>query len=269
MSGLVLSLFPGIGLLDMAFEEEGFCVVRDPEARRFSGEPLAAAFAVPAAARQAGRPDADGARDLQANLVKPCGRLRRNIRRDRKAEAIHALAIEVARAHAGVRLRQFPLCRHDVAVPRPDDAPIIEAIAPDKPFDQVTAALSAVGLGSVPAWLRPYRVLSTGERFRAELARLVCEAPSRAMVDEFTSVVDRQIARIGAFAFAKAWRRTGGQCVLLSCHYDILDWVQPDWVYDTAAGRFTGRWLRRRPPIELTIRKTDWSWWPYFGELYR
>lgn len=31
MSGVVLSLFPGIGLLDMAFEEEGFCVVRGPD----------------------------------------------------------------------------------------------------------------------------------------------------------------------------------------------------------------------------------------------
>lgn len=31
MSGLVLSLFPGIGLLDRAFEEEGFCVVRGPD----------------------------------------------------------------------------------------------------------------------------------------------------------------------------------------------------------------------------------------------
>ena len=28
---LVLSLFPGIGLLDMAFEEEGFCIVRGPD----------------------------------------------------------------------------------------------------------------------------------------------------------------------------------------------------------------------------------------------
>jgi len=28
---LVLSLFPGIGLLDRAFEEEGFCVVRGPD----------------------------------------------------------------------------------------------------------------------------------------------------------------------------------------------------------------------------------------------
>src|SRR6185312_12564688 len=31
VSGPVLSLFPGIGLLDRAFEEEGFCVVRGPD----------------------------------------------------------------------------------------------------------------------------------------------------------------------------------------------------------------------------------------------
>lgn len=31
MTGLVLSLFPGIGLLDIAFEEAGFCVVRGPD----------------------------------------------------------------------------------------------------------------------------------------------------------------------------------------------------------------------------------------------
>jgi DNA (cytosine-5)-methyltransferase 1 len=28
---LVLSLFPGIGMLDSAFEQEGFCVVRGPD----------------------------------------------------------------------------------------------------------------------------------------------------------------------------------------------------------------------------------------------
>ena len=61
-----------------------------------------------------------------------------------------------------------------------------------------------MGLGSVPAWLRPYHVLSNGERFRADLARLIAERPARAVVDEFSSVVDRQIARIGAMAFAKA-----------------------------------------------------------------
>ena len=150
----------------------------------------------------------------------------------------------------------------------PKDAPIVEAIAHDQSFDAVTSALAAVGLGSVPAWLRPYRLLSTGERFRADLARIVCEAPLRIVIDEFSSVVDRQIARVGALAFAKAWRRrareTKCQAVLLSCHYDILDWLTPDWVWDTATGQFAGRWLRRRPPIALDIAETDWRHWPLF-----
>ena len=86
--------------------------------------------------------------------------------------------------------------------------PIIEDIASDKSMNEVTSALSAVGLGDVPAWLRPFKVLSNGEQFRAGLARLICEAPNKVIVDEFTSVIDRQIAKIGASAFAKAWRRT-------------------------------------------------------------
>jgi ABC-type ATPase with predicted acetyltransferase domain len=58
----------------------------------------------------------------------------------------------------------------------------------------------------------------------------VADAPGRVVIDEFTSVVDRQIARIGAHAFSKAWRKTGGQALLLSCHYDIIPWLAPDWV---------------------------------------
>ena len=155
----------------------------------------------------------------------------------------------------------------------PGDAPIIDAIAADGAFDAATAALSAVGLGSVPAWLRPYAVLSTGERFRADLARVICDAPRRVVIDEFSSVVDRQIARVGAGAFAKAWRRGGehapdrdpGQAVLLTCHYDVLDWLEPDWVFDTATGAFrAGRCLWRRPRIRLAIHQTDWRHWPLF-----
>lgn len=115
-----------------------------------------------------------------------------------------------------------------------ENLPIVEDIAPEKSMNEVTAALSAVGLGNVPAWLRPFKVLSNGEQFRAGLARLICDAPDKVIVDEFTSVIDRQIAKIGASAFAKAWRKNGKkQIILLSCHYDIIEWLQPDWVYDT------------------------------------
>lgn len=149
----------------------------------------------------------------------------------------------------------------------PHDAPIVDAIAPGGSFDAVTAALAAVGLGDVPAWLRPYPVLSNGERFRADLAKLVCEEPAEVVVDEFTSVVDRQIAKFGALAFAKAWRRTGGKAVLLTPHYDVLEWLEPDWIFDTARREFT-RGRLRRPSFELEVRQVDGGWWSHFAPHY-
>lgn len=146
----------------------------------------------------------------------------------------------------------------------PSDSPIIDAIAPGGNFDDVTGALSAVGLGSVPAWLRPYSALSNGERFRASLARVIAEGRDQVIVDEFTSVVDRQIAKIGASAFSKAWKRGNGKAILLSCHYDVLDWIEPDWVFDTRTGELQRGSLWRRPKFDLEILQTDGSYWPIF-----
>ena len=132
----------------------------------------------------------------------------------------------------------------------PKGQPIIEVLGKED-YAKATAALAAVGLGSVPSWLRPKQVLSTGEQFRAELAQLLLRTgPSaRVVVDEFTSVLDRRVAQVGAGAFAKSWRKIPGRrVVLITCHYDILEWVQPDWVVDTheaeelgAAGKATLR----------------------------
>ena len=123
----------------------------------------------------------------------------------------------------------------------PKGVPVITALTDGSgDYAKATAALAAVGLGSVPSWLRPRNVLSMGEGFRADMARMLLsqkEARSRVMLDEFTSVLDRQVAQIGAQAFAKAWRREPGRRIIVfSCHYDILDWLQPDWWLDTADG---------------------------------
>jgi ABC-type ATPase with predicted acetyltransferase domain len=120
--------------------------------------------------------------------------------------------------------------------------PIIDVLSKgDDAYAKATAALSAVGLGSVPAWLRPYRILSNGEQFRANLAMLIRFSDQYGdkgiVIDEFTSVLDRQVAKVGANAFAKAWRkRTDKRIILITPHYDILDWVEPDWWIDTAEG---------------------------------
>ena len=150
------------------------------------------------------------------------------------------------------------------------DKPIIDDILPDGNFNKVTGLLASVGLGTVPAWLRPFHVLSNGEQFRAGLARLICDKPMEAVVDEFTSVIDRQIAKIGAQAFQKAWRRENptGKVVLLTPHFDVIDWLQPDWVINTNTKTFERDYPRQRPKIELEIRKVNGSYWKHFKPHY-
>lgn len=94
--------------------------------------------------------------------------------------------------------------------------------------------LSSVGLNSVPSWYKPYNVLSNGEKFRADLARKI---KSNVVIDEYTSVVDRNVAKAASVSLSRYIKNNNIQNVVLStCHRDILDWLEPDWVIDTDSG---------------------------------
>lgn len=145
---------------------------------------------------------------------------------------------------------------------------VIDDFDPKLPIDQVSAACQAVGFNTIPAWMRPYSVLSNGEKFRVDVARRVLELPSPIVIDEFTSVVDRQVAQIGSHAVQKYVRRGGKQLVAVTCHYDVIDWLQPDWVLDMATRSFTRRSLQRRPAIECTIGRIPRSAWSLFAPFH-
>lgn len=90
----------------------------------------------------------------------------------------------------------------------------------------------SVGFGSVPSWLKPYKVLSNGEKMRVDLARALLEKDF-IVFDEFTSVVDRQVAKTACIAINKAIKGTNKKFIAVSCHKDIIEWLQPDWIFDT------------------------------------
>jgi ABC-type ATPase with predicted acetyltransferase domain len=98
---------------------------------------------------------------------------------------------------------------------------------------EITSALCNVGFASPPDWLKAYKHLSQGEKMRVDIARALCLKQQLIVFDEFTSVVDREIAKVSAFAIAKAVRRTGKRFIAVTCHYDVLDWLEPDWVFCT------------------------------------
>jgi len=132
---------------------------------------------------------------------------------------------------------------------------------------QITEALSKVGFSSPPDWLKPFGVLSNGQKMRAELARIILESDKPVLYDEFTSVVDRQVAKIGSAAIQKFIRKENKQFIAISCHYDIEEWLEPDWVYDVNNHTFYRRSLRR-PEIQVNIRKAKSSEWSLFKEFH-
>lgn len=167
----------------------------------------------------------------------------------------------------------------------------------DAPIKAITGLLTSVGFSSPPSWIKPYDVLSGGERFRCDLARALSaglnsdlgtrnselrtniatssgssefRVPSSefplVVFDEFTSVVDRNTARIGSAAVAKSIRRghVGCRFVAVTCHYDVEEWLEPDWTIDMATRSLHRRRLRR-PPIGLEIRRCTRHVWPLFA----
>jgi ABC-type ATPase with predicted acetyltransferase domain len=148
------------------------------------------------------------------------------------------------------------------------DRALVDGFPADMTATQVADTLSRVGFSSPPAWRRPYHVLSTGQKFRADVARAMAENRSGLVVfDEFTSVVDRQVAQIGSSAVGRAVRATPGQqFIAVTCHYDVEEWLQPDWVLRVDEGRFLWRSVQRRPPITLDIRQCDVEAWRLFRE---
>jgi GNAT superfamily N-acetyltransferase len=187
---------------------------------------------------------------------------------------------------------------------------------------QAVELFTAVGFSSPPSWVKPYSVLSGGERFRCDLARALAERQSAVgsgqravsalsdeaedagqrdgmrlplkqnhslpaadrplptpllVFDEFTSVVDRQVARASSAAIAKGVRSGRIPCrfIAVTCHYDVAEWLEADWVLDMAASELTRRRLRR-PPIVLEIHRASPAAWRLFarhhylsGELAR
>tara|TARA_R110000824_G_scaffold394800_1_gene594892 strand:- start:613 stop:885 length:273 start_codon:yes stop_codon:yes gene_type:complete len=51
--------------------------------------------------------------------------------------------------------------------------------------------------------------------------------------DEFTSMLDRNVARVGSFAIQKGIRKTKKQFIAVTCHEDVKEWLLPDWALNT------------------------------------
>lgn len=129
-------------------------------------------------------------------------------------------------------------------------------------YEEASEKLSAVALNSIPDQLKPYQTLSTGQKFRAHMSRALKDG---AVVDEYTSVIDRNVAKALSNSIRKYVDRKGlKNIVFVGCHYDVIEWLRPDWIFDTKTGVLSTERIARRPEIKLEIRKANKGAWDIF-----
>lgn len=136
---------------------------------------------------------------------------------------------------------------------------ILDDMPKDATIREITYALTSVGFSSPPSWLKPYSVLSNGEKMRVNVARAMLSTNDLFVFDEFTSVVDRNVAQVSSFAIQKAIRRKNKRFIAVTCHYDVQDWLMPDWVFNTDTMTFSlideETQKKNRPSINIEIRE--------------
>lgn len=116
--------------------------------------------------------------------------------------------------------------------------PVIEQFPDDMTYHQCADILCGIGLTSVPCWVRPAHTLSNGQKARAEAALQMIQNREISVIDEWTSVVDRKVGKIMSHCIQKFSRKNGKKVILLSCHYDVMDWLNPDFVIDCNEQKF-------------------------------
>ncbi len=104
-------------------------------------------------------------------------------------------------------------------------------------YEDAEKRLLGAGLNSIPMWLAPYNILSTGQKYRADLAKSL---KSGVVFDEFTSVIDRNTAKSLSNSIQKFIRKEQiTEVVFASVHRDVIDYLKPDWIYDTDTRKLT------------------------------
>jgi GNAT superfamily N-acetyltransferase len=138
---------------------------------------------------------------------------------------------------------------------------ILDDFPKDLTISEITKTFNLVGFSTPPSWLKPYSVLSNGEKMRVDLARALLNENELIVFDEFTSVVDRQIAQFSCASISKSVRKTNKKFIAVSCHYDIIEWLQPDWIFDTNEMKFDYiRGQLQRPKIKFSIYERKGLW---------
>jgi energy-coupling factor transporter ATP-binding protein EcfA2 len=154
-----------------------------------------------------------------------------------------------------------------------ESEPILNQLPKEYTYEHCAELLNGIGLNSVPCWIRPVKTLSNGQKARAEAVLLMTTEKEIILIDEWTSVVDRTVAKAMSICISKYAKKQNKKLILLSCHYDIIEWLKPDWLIDCNKQQFElpkseDFFFTERERIQFDVREISSRSWKYFSKYH-
>jgi ABC-type lipoprotein export system ATPase subunit/GNAT superfamily N-acetyltransferase len=115
------------------------------------------------------------------------------------------------------------------------DKPLIETVG--RTVEEGLELLSKVGLNDAFLFLRTYRQLSDGQRYRYRIAKLIESGRQWWLMDEFAATLDRDTAKIVAFNLQKFARQQGKAVIAATTHNDLSEDLAPNVLVEKRFGK--------------------------------
>jgi len=143
----------------------------------------------------------------------------------------------------------------DMADIQPDlDKPIIDTVG--KNFGEGLELLSKAGLNDAFLFLRRFRELSDGQKYRYKIAKLMESGRQWWVADEFCSMLDRDTARIVAFNLQKIARQMGKAVIVATTHSDLFEDLKPSvHVHKRFGKEISVNYYANEPAKECSLTK--------------
>lgn len=152
------------------------------------------------------------------------------------------------------------------------DRCVIDQFPEEFEYKKRAEILCGIGLSSVPCWIKPLNCLSNGQQSRA-IAALNLSKNNFLVMDEFTSVIDRLAAKTMSHCVQKFARKNNVKFCAISCHYDVIDFLNPCWIIDCNKQEYIDRrglWqnYKRSEQIKFDVRRVGRETWKNFSKYH-
>jgi ABC-type lipoprotein export system ATPase subunit len=132
--------------------------------------------------------------------------------------------------------------------------PLIETVG--ETIEQGLEMLSKVGLNDAFLFLRTYRQLSDGQKYRYRIAKAIESKAQFWIADEFAATLDRDTAKIVAFNLQKLARALGRSVIVATTHRDLIEDLRPSvHIHKRFGKEITINYYPNEPAAECTLAR--------------